>query len=317
MPRESDTAAGQLQLMLYKELLDAMLHPTRPGEIDPQANVSMSFERVFTHLGLDPTTSFSERFRAQSEAIITGNRLRFDAGSANCLNDMVIVWDRYVEMLGLGEWGKGREGDGKTEDRLELVYRRADRKKKGKRKRPVEAASTLTHVEAAEDAEDRLLQLAIEQSLQPAEGVTSASTDSNTADASTAFLAPSVPPPMTQEEREKEEDAIALEIEMAYRDNGQIEHEGEAMVIRASQEAPPAQSAHKSYDTYETAESESAKKSGDIIGRHRFKYDAAALSRHLEKVMGYWRGSRSPEGVGVADTRRCGWCEFEEGCEWR
>jgi exonuclease V len=58
-------------------------------------------------------------------------------------------------------------------------------------------------------------------------------------------------------------------------------------------------------------------KSGGIIGRHRFKYDSGLLRKHLEGVMSYWHGIRQPSGVDINNTRRCGWCEFEDGCEWR
>lgn len=57
--------------------------------------------------------------------------------------------------------------------------------------------------------------------------------------------------------------------------------------------------------------------SGSIIGRHRFVHDPPALAAHLRSVLEYWRGTREPHGVSPANVRRCQWCEFEDGCEWR
>lgn len=57
--------------------------------------------------------------------------------------------------------------------------------------------------------------------------------------------------------------------------------------------------------------------SGSIIGRHAFRHDKKRLAEHLTSVLAYWMGEREPEGVKPHDVRKCGWCEFEEGCEWR
>jgi exonuclease V len=60
-----------------------------------------------------------------------------------------------------------------------------------------------------------------------------------------------------------------------------------------------------------------SEKSGGIIGTITFSHDRVYLADHLRSVLGYWKGERAPQGVGPADTKRCEWCEFEEGCEWR
>ena len=328
MPTESDTAAGQLQVMLYKELLDAMLQPTATSSDDSPSltGVSMSFPRVFQHLALNPDQTFSDSFRAQSEPIITGNKLRYGIADAKCLNEMVKVWEQYVDLLGLGTPSKTAEKDGKTDDQLELVYRRADKKKdKGKRKRNRDAPllETITpikdDVSSNDEADDKMLQLAIQRSLQPPSPIPETIAPEIVA---ASFISPPVTIPMTEQEREKEEDAIAWEIEMSYRTNGGIEHEGEPVIVRASQEVPVIAADEDGDNENDRSQSpkrglKPAKKSGDIIGKHRFKHDPKALGRHLEKVMGYWQGIRMPEGVGIDNTRRCGWCEFEEGCEWR
>ena len=376
LPRESDTTAGQLQVMLYKELFDAMIQPDDSDSTTSGSNVTMSFERVFNHLGLDPTVPFSEAFIKQSRPIVSGNMLQFDTGSARNLGDMVEVWRRYVGALGLGPGGR-------SEDQLELVYRRAGGRKKGKGKgsggRKRKAVTNLSNTVDVDDSEERELQLAIELSLQTSTGpevaeasltselaimtatdevVSSSGTLRDTSilvddgpssqkvtsmestgqvieeDVSSlpisnptpvaaieaeAYLHPSNPPPMTEEEREREEDAIALEVELSYRATGEIQDPGEMIPIRASQDPTPANHV-MDVDMGMIEESQSDPedtKSGGIIGRHRFKYDSGLLRRHLEGVMSYWHGIRQPSGVDINNTRRCGWCEFEDGCEWR
>lgn len=411
LPRESDTTAGQLQVMLYKELFDAML---RAGDSEFESdsesrvsNVTMSFDRVFTHLGLQPAEPFSEAFIKQSRPIVTGNMLGFETGSARNLGDMVIVWKQYVSALGLGT---SKEGEGRSEDNLELVYRRAGgRKGKGKgkgksgRKRKAVTVAPCSSV----DEEDRELQLAIELSLQTGDTVLDAAETSSKSNSkeevvfnvtekavsfsypdtsnagssmeqvpiavdeatsqdhiieptsnteqvsegennklstsipasatvtvevpallqeAVAYLHPTNPPPMTEEEREREEDAIALEVELSYRKTGEIQDPGEMIPIRASQDPTSPLKSTNTMDVdmdmnmgmIEDPQSDPEDpKSGGIIGRHRFKYDSKSLQRHLESVMSYWHGTRQPSGVDINNTKRCVWCEFEDGCEWR
>ena len=58
-------------------------------------------------------------------------------------------------------------------------------------------------------------------------------------------------------------------------------------------------------------------KDGSIIGSHVFTHDRVSLAHSLESVLNFWMATRQPAGVGIENVNRCGWCEFEEGCEWR
>lgn len=57
-------------------------------------------------------------------------------------------------------------------------------------------------------------------------------------------------------------------------------------------------------------------KSG-IIGTKTFKVDNDFLDRYLTSILQFWYGKRPPMGVDVHLTRRCSWCEYHDGCEWR
>ncbi|KAL1408861.1 hypothetical protein Q8F55_005675 [Vanrija albida] len=396
LPRESDTLAGRLQVMLYKELVDSLLRPKPPipdGQVGsglgsplPTDNPS-GFEVVLAHLGIDIDTPFTDVFLQQIRPVIFSNGLRFDIGTAVNLAGMIAVWTRYVELLGLGS--DPQQGDGVTDDTMELVYRRAGpvkskdgSKRKKRRTRGQEArdvgagsgeakASVLTSLAEEEDAD---LQLAIALSLQ----VSGAPT--NTPSSSTAVVQPEVPtlssdfnaaectaertlldthsttqslpatpvddrappenalpkvtipqtPPRqvrrsrspdydqsasggSDAEREADELAWAIELSLGATQSPEA-HTSAEVPVRASQRDSRAGS-HLKPSTEPEASSGST--SGSIIGRTRFGHNRRLLATHLDSVLEYWKGTRAPRGVAPNEASRCGWCEFEDGCEWR
>jgi exonuclease V len=54
-----------------------------------------------------------------------------------------------------------------------------------------------------------------------------------------------------------------------------------------------------------------------IIGTHSFIHSPRLLAARLDVSLGFWMGRTQPVGVDESEVSRCGWCEFEEGCEWR
>jgi len=367
LPREGDTIAGRFQVMLYKELLDAMLlsaTPIQSGGSGEHANLPtetpFSFAALFAHLGLDEVEGFSEDFIRQSPAVVSGNALRFGAGEARSLVEMGSVWAGYVLALGLGsgphssdarsplkiaqspsqgnvkgnEKGKGKLGQ--TEERLELVYRRAGpakertKKRRGKRRK-----------DEADEEDEKLIELAVDASLEVL----------------AATPVPGKPPDQSKppdgaerdwEEREREEDELAWALDMSLGGTADLgEDEGGEVLLRASQRtatptpslrhpsspqpSPSQQLASSSLSPWQisppqgpqspTSDPDTPAKpgtsSGSIIGRHRFTHSPRLLAAHLSSVLEWWLGQREAIGVGIEETRRCGWCEFEEGCEWR
>ncbi|BEI81750.1 hypothetical protein CcaverHIS002_0209100 [Cutaneotrichosporon cavernicola] len=163
MPREEDTLAGRLQVMLYKELIDALLVPHEPRLVSPKARVKVEegeaqveveadpphkppeaylptsseqgsgLWRIWDHLGLDTSRWFTDEFIAQTCPVVESNELRFGVAEGRTLADYAQSWTRYVAALGLG----AGTDEGRTDTSLELVYRRAapKRKKEAARKR--------------------------------------------------------------------------------------------------------------------------------------------------------------------------------------
>jgi exonuclease V len=293
---------------------------------------------------------------------------------------MTRVWERYVEALGLGCPGsmlvraksqlsggqlRGREVDtnaGRTEHRLELVYRRAGAKERsagssarsGRRKKRRKGAAANFDTKQADDGaseaalqeEQRLLQLAVNASMASvtsndgAAASSEARVDSNqpVSEQSTAPRRPAsrqsdyLPERTSDDEREEDELAWAVEMSLAGIQSGSADDAAVVLPLsqRSTGQSPPAktdasQSGQNAVDIVCVSSPDSSPPpspdkntaSGSIIGRHRFQHDAQLMTAHLESVLQFWMGQRQPIGVTVDETQRCGWCEFEEGCEWR
>ncbi|WWC58860.1 uncharacterized protein I303_101405 [Kwoniella dejecticola CBS 10117] len=437
LPKEEDTLAGRLQVMLYKELLDAiLLSATSPSTTtlasrsnaeDPRSSSgstsilpsrnTFSWDFIFAHLGLDPNAEFSEVFLAQSQLVVLGNNIGFNADQAKTLDDLRIVFEKYISLLGLGEpvlqsrvnsrngqyKGKGKAKDkdedknlGKTEDLLKLVYRRASGKKKTKKNKQKKhkelrrskrlkggaehaekveieeqgepPPSTRSHTSqqdlSEEDAKEaRLIELAIQESLKSTNVPDIQYPDTSSKGnpdpiIESAGTVPLRPPTGSSEqkywgseddednENDEEDVDLALAVEMSLnpdlkvREDLELEHDalenGHGIVHVNVQHIPdnpgntqsttgssqnsaistnPAEAL--SHKHVEAEDDDGKSGSGKVIGVHRFSHSPLLLARHLENVLQFWMGEREPSGVSLEETRRCGWCEFEESCEWR
>ncbi|KAK4689483.1 exonuclease V, partial [Tremellales sp. Uapishka_1] len=347
LPRESDTLAGRLQVMMYKELLDAILlsghSEGSTSSLLPSEN-AFSFKAVFEHLGLDDQVAFSEGFTTQSQPIIEGNGLRFGCREAKRLDDMAAVWQHYVEQLGLGTpvaaSAKGEKKNdvannfGRTENVLALVYRRAgplkkygnakdgrSDKRRSKRKRKGEDSEPAL-VLSTPDEDERLLQRAIAESLkqpstdtpipilEPPESQDLSCPASPTHDGGTYWFQKG----SSSDEREEEE--LAWAVEMSLGGTDRMTGTTEETTLMISQSTQPT-SLPDSGGNKEEVPEKPGTTSGSIIGKHKFTHSPSLLVNHLDSVLKFWMGERDPLGVKVEDASRCAWCEFEEDCEWR
>ena len=347
-----------------------------------------SWDRLFAHLDLDLNADLSPSFVIQSRPIISGNTLRFGVREARTLKDMVRSWYAYVDALGLGtpdlgagaskadaKGGKGKErNSGRTEDTLELVYRRAggrrkaQGKKSGRRKadrgeggrrdkrqkrrgRDEEGQSSMavdqpksaSPVDEGGPIEERDLAVLLatpseKQALTPdasapvpieqSEDAQESQLRDHRGDASLEIA--------SDPERDAEDDELAWAIEMSQSavQNFNAEEERGEVTLRTSQRAssPPVQNAQGGpvptppptppharggAEIVSFMEGTEEGGSGSIIGRTVFKHSPRRLAAHLASVIQWWMGEREAEGVSIEYTKRCGWCEFEEACEWR
>ena len=315
---------------------------TRP--LDIRIDVKQPFDRfswplLFRHLHLDPNASLSDNFLSESRTVIYGNGLENRLYDGKCLWDYVDCWVDYVQRLGLGDPGtNGDSSGGKSEDRLELVYRnvRTTAQRKGKKRRsaqkdepqknslPGDRSHTPAEVIGASpeslqlQEEARLLALAIEESLKQTKLDEVGVPDS----AELASLHEALYPSKVQTDGVPKGEDNDLEL-------GQ----GEAVIAPPTTETNASDSVPATQDTEPVSASTSTTKpasarsegstkrkrpkDGSMIGSHVFHHDRSQLSNSLEGVLRFWMGIRQPEGVNIEHVSRCGWCEFEEGCEWR
>lgn len=54
-----------------------------------------------------------------------------------------------------------------------------------------------------------------------------------------------------------------------------------------------------------------------VIHQHTFEFDHVRCTEHAKKVVDYWQGLASPDGVKDSDAVRCHDCEYQNECEHR
>ena len=363
--------------MLYKELLDAMLLSPHPIADDPTSldgsqhsilptETTFSWSTVFTYVGVEMDTTFSDHFVQESRPIVIGNGLRYNVADARTLREMVNSWIKYVATLGLGSprlraakkpvaaLTSDEANKGRTENRLQLVYRRAGPAKSkrhnkskaittGRQRAKRKGENNVRDEHAArqaasdEDVDDLLLQHAIEESLK----ANDSHPDSGVGDA--------VEEPFTgraqrtqQPMDDPDEDAWAAQVVIDDQ-LGDAEGKEQQVTLRISQvhstrhtqvdlssplssapstpspssSSPPSPDRRLMANRQTKSAEKTSTKSGSIVGETVFSHSPRILATHLSSVLQWWMGEREAVGVSIHDTRRCEWCEFEEGCEWR
>ena len=118
MPAEADTLPAMIQLSLYKRLFDRLTSTETDDGL---------WDKMFKHEGLRTYQPFSEDFVVQALMIIETNDMGHLPGilEARCLGELVAVWRKVVEDLGIANVG--------CEDELTIVYRKTGTTVKAKR----------------------------------------------------------------------------------------------------------------------------------------------------------------------------------------
>jgi len=119
MPVVADTLPAMIQLSLYKRLFDDLTSTESDDGL---------WDKVFEREGLKTYQPFSDEFVVQSLMIIESNDMAHMPGilEARCLGELVAVWRKTVEDLGIANVG--------SEDELTIVYRKNEATIRGKRR---------------------------------------------------------------------------------------------------------------------------------------------------------------------------------------
>lgn len=316
-----------------------------------------TWQKLFEHLSLDASEPFTETFMEQSRLLVRGNDLPASVAAASTLQDMTSCWAEYVAKLGLGTIDPslseaemeevlqkeiGGRKIGRSEKLLTLIYRRVGKTKKkittggrsqnadssrksrrGKRRKrekvtgeeelgPGSTAMDLIDTPdvnqerkvAAEN--DRLLQLAITESLaslgspRPGEVIEQDNQD----DIATS----------TMDDEPLAASLVSPQVFELHQQRMQSDsRHGFGNIEDDRMKTQPQTSNANDTSVAELA----GEDDGTIIGSHKFAYSPVQLSKHIDRILEFWTGRREPVGVSIENTTRCGWCEFEDGCEWR
>lgn len=328
LPPLENAKSGMTQLMCYKEILDGLLvarwddkevEPvTRPQDEQedaeqvladapngtcPPGDISsldspmdrVSWSKLFQVLKVDQNARFSEEFVSQAKAMILSNGLDVALIHGTCLVDFVNGWIRHVQKLGLGD---PKCGDGMSDNKLELVYRNSN------------ILSTKSPVTGRSRSDPK----------QSAKRLRQSSGDGG----------PPMTPPTDQERAPRGDEGVVQELESEPAiDNNALSASQQSMHKLLLGGGPSMQKltitlpSPNQDSKAETSPPEPAPlkrkraKAGSIIGSHIFTHDRSLLADSLSRTVGFWMGTREPEGVSIEHTDRCRWCEFEQGCEWR
>lgn len=350
LPNFEDTRAGQYQVMLYKELLDALMmtapYPDPSADSILPTSTTGGFAKIFEQLDLNPGAIFSDGFLTQASAIIVGNGLRWGANNAKCLLHLVDCWEQYVQDLGL-DLSNGKK-ERASRDELQLVFRRAGHEKKGRpwkrrkkgrygkfgkrRSRRSRRERTPTEEDGDADIQKAIHLSLLDVSDPPASHMSESQVSAILDPIPTAPPETRTSPPASslqrndstaslfdqdsEQDREDDELALAIEMSLTQEPAPMATRQTVDVPVMSSQGSPLASKSPLPQSQLEPEEDEDGT-SGAIIGRLTFAHDPKALADHLAWALGYWHGEHEPQGVPVEHTKRCAWCEFEDGCEWR
>ncbi|KAG1825665.1 exonuclease V a 5' deoxyribonuclease-domain-containing protein [Suillus subaureus] len=316
LPPDEDTVSSQMQLMLYHRLLSPLLSP---GTFD--------FDALWAKQSVNPHRSFTREF-VEDIGLLTRNDT--DLPFHVDLSSMVAAWVSVVHSArSSGERLRGVHSE------LQIIYRRAGVKKDSIHNRKQKAK---TGEKAVDNPPGRLasqeeldIARAIEESLRPP------SQDAGEASTSQA-AGHSIKIASAQSEKLPDDEVIDLTSPVR-------EHSEPTLVVQGSLPAGtcdnpdfnPQSIAMKGLEATPAAdESTGLKENGNlpdqngdslveedtsglstILGTRKFFMDEDRLDAHLIDVLRWWFGFRPPRGVELAQSNRCGTCEYLDSCEWR
>ncbi|CAL1694649.1 unnamed protein product [Somion occarium] len=334
VPPIEDTLTARLQLMFYHRLLSRLLLPPS------QSADSLDFQTLWLLLQLNHRRKFSPNFRKQlglgADTAANSNFLGTAEGglsTATCLDDLTRIWRNTVETLSLGG----------VDDMLTIVYRtqpvvqRKKRKGKSTKRKPgtvskdeeeniiravidsLKDGPSLDDPELAEAISESWRKIStdvdVNRGVVPLDDAEVIEAEASRACAETANQAD-----------QGAQLAWAIQQSLLAHVRERPELKQSIMPLSRSSSPSPSPPTSKDGET-EGVQTEPEGSDSDIdvdqqiastvIGTKKFRMDDRMLNGYLGSVLDWWHGRRPPKGVDLELTRRCLWCEYQEGCEWR
>ncbi|KIP10160.1 hypothetical protein PHLGIDRAFT_115786 [Phlebiopsis gigantea 11061_1 CR5-6] len=305
LPPKEDQEPAYLQLMIYHRLLSNIL-----------ANSSTALLAFWRHASLSRSLKFSEIFKAK-------------AGLSDVMRlmDLEPILRNAVEMLHV---------DG-VDDKLQIVYRtqvtlmeHTPRKRKGKGEidgAAISGESTTLKPSSSKEGQKRMFAVDeeafadLDQAKQSdvESGATGGVERRNSVINSSVFETPILQAEAIEAAAKATTQANMVELDVEDEStipNGPKDAAEEAAEIPAGAGVPVGRS-DSSSDTDSDGECADVRQRSQVLGTKEFLVDNVRLDAHISSVLDLWYGKRQPVGVETALTRRCGWCQYHDGCEWR
>ncbi|KAG2045120.1 exonuclease V a 5' deoxyribonuclease-domain-containing protein [Suillus americanus] len=310
LPPDEDTVSSQMQLMLYHRLLSPLLSPE-----------TFDFDALWAKQSVDPHRSLSREF-VKDIGLLT--RDDTDLPFHVDLSSMVAAWVSVVHSArSSGERLRGVHSE------LQIIYRKAgvgkdsvhDRKQKAKtdEKAVDNPPGRLAHQEELDIAR------AVEESLLPPaqEASTSQAADQNIN--------------ITSAQSEKLPNDEVIDLTNSVRENPELiegllpadtcdnpDFNSQSISIKGLEATPVADELANLEENGtlpdrngDSLVEEDTSGLSTILGTRTFFMDEDRLDAHLTDILRWWFGFRPPRGVELAQSNRCGTCEYLDSCEWR
>ncbi|KAG2345188.1 hypothetical protein BDR05DRAFT_930426 [Suillus weaverae] len=316
LPPDEDTVSSQMQLMLYHRLLSPLLSPE-----------TFDFDALWAKQFVNPHRPFSRQF-VKDIGLLT--RDEKDLSFHVDLSSMVAAWVSVVHSArSSGEQLRGINSE------LQIIYRKAgvekdsvhDRNQKAK---PDEKAVDNPPGRLALQEELDIAR-AIEESLsQPGQGAGEASAAQAADHSIEIAYAQSEELPinevidLTGLVRENPEPTLVVQGSSTAGTWDNPDFNPQSIVMKDLEATPAADKLTNLEENGtlpgrndDSLVEEDISGLSTILGTRKFFMDENRLDAHLRDVLQWWFGFRPPRGVELAQSSRCGTCEYRDSCEWR
>ena len=334
-PTKDASRGSRLQLMVYHQLLTALLLPpftsTDPPPVSTLLRVSpFSWDRLYAHISLSPTSTLSDDFLQQIKMLVVGTTLETVLEDATTLEGFVEAFQGFAVIF------QKEEGD-VLQKEMEICYRLRNTLRYTPRKNNIARKREILEREKERKLEkEKMEQACLIEESEEAE-LARALKESLAMDDAKAEYGPIFQLPPIETDMELDGPSTSLwELPMnsqaapvtphrhdtrskrrilSLADERSTTHSPPFAIalppapitpvrpITPPPASPPAEEMHLA--------------KGSIIGMDQFVMDEVELSDWLKGIVALWKGEKEPEGVSVENAGRCRTCEFEEGCEWR
>ncbi|KAG2088240.1 exonuclease V a 5' deoxyribonuclease-domain-containing protein [Suillus cothurnatus] len=308
LPPDEDTVSSQMQLMLYHRLLSPLLSPE-----------TFDFDALWAKQSVNPHQSFSRQFVEDIGLLTRDNK---DIPFHVDLSSMVAAWVSVVySARSSGERLRSVHSE------LQIIYRKAGVVKDSVRDRKQKAKIDEKEVDnppgRLAPQEELDIARAVEESLRsPGQGMRVASTSQATdrsikiAHSDEVTIDEIIDP--TSAVREDPESNLVVQGLLSADTCDNPDSNPQSIATKVVDELTDLEENGTLPDRNGDAlvEEDTSGRS-TILGTKKFSMDEDRLDAHLTDVLRWWFGFRPPKGVELAQSGRCGTCEYLDSCEWR